>query len=50
MPRTAASYAKKIAGTHSDPGDRNAFQFKHFQRAGDRTRTGDVQLGKEDEE
>jgi hypothetical protein len=37
---------KKIAGTHSDPGDRNTFQLKHFERAGDGTRTHDVQLGK----
>jgi len=40
---------KKIAGTRSDRGDRNCFQVKNFQRAGDGTRTHDVQLGKEAE-
>ena len=37
---------EKIAGTRSDPGDCNWFKFQNFQRAGDGTRTHDVQLGK----
>ena len=37
---------EKIAGTHLDPGDWNCFENKNFQRAGDGTRTRDVQLGK----
>ena len=40
---------KKIAGIPLGPGDRNYFQLKNFQRAGDGTRTHDVQLGKEAE-
>ena len=37
---------EKNAGTGSDPGDCNRLEFQDFQRAGDGTRTHDVQLGK----
>ena len=37
---------EKIAGTRWDPGDWNCLGFKTSQRAGDGTRTRDVQLGK----
>ena len=40
---------KKIAGTRSDPGDYKRLELQDFQRAGDGTRTHDVQLGKEAE-
>jgi hypothetical protein len=37
---------KKNRRAHAWPGDDNAKQINDFRRAGDRTRTGDVQLGK----
>jgi hypothetical protein len=37
---------KKIAGTRSDPGDWKCWGLQDFKRAGDGTRTHDVQLGK----
>src|SRR4029453_10133282 len=37
---------EKIAGTRSDPGDYKRLELRDFQRAGDGTRTHDVQLGK----
>ena len=40
---------EKIAGTRWDPGDGNRLEIQNFQRAGDGTRTHDVQLGKEAE-
>ena len=40
---------EEITGTRSDLGDGNRFEFQNFQRAGDGTRTHDVQLGKEAE-
>jgi hypothetical protein len=40
---------EKIAETRSDPGDCNRLEIQDFQRAGDGTRTHDVQLGKEAE-
>ena len=40
---------EKIAGTRSDPGDWKCLEFQDFERAGDGTRTHDVQLGKEAE-
>ena len=45
-PNGSQNRTKKIAGTRSDPGDCNSFEINHFQRAGDGTRTHDVQLGK----
>ena len=38
---------EKVAGTRSDPGDWNSLEFQDFGRAGDGTRTRDVQLGKQ---
>ena len=42
-------FEEKVAGTRSDSGDWNCLELLDFHRAGDGTRTHDVQLGKETE-